>query len=271
MWHVEKLHARVLAEVRREVSRREGLVSLQELKEECKKAAPVRDATKALMAPGCTVIAEIKRTAPGRGTIATIPSAEELGLELQAGGAKLIACHTSRRGFHGSLQEMARVRDAVQVPVLCRDIILGPYQIHEARCFGADMVPLRVAALDQPTLVSLIDRAEALGMAALVEVRNPEEASRALAAEAKIIGINARDFATMELNREAFSEIVPGLPSTTLKVALSGVRDASELLSYAANGADAVVVGERIVTSSSPREATRAMVAAGQHPACPSR
>lgn len=268
---MEKSHARVLAEIRREVRRREHLVPLGVLKARCEEVGIARDATKALLEPGCTVIAEIKRSAPGRGTIANIPAPERLGMELQAGGAKLIACHTSRRGFHGSLKEMARVREAVSVPVLCRDIILGPYQIHEARCHGADMVPLRVGVLDQPTLEALIERVEQLGMAALVEVRTPQEASRALAAEAKIIGINARDFATMELNREAFSEIVPGLPSTTLKVALSGVRDASELLSYAASGADAVVVGERIVSSSSPREATRAMVAAGQHPACPSR
>ncbi|MCQ9342341.1 indole-3-glycerol phosphate synthase TrpC [Corynebacterium kozikiae] len=261
----------IVARVLQEVAKREAKVPFQEIKARSRACPEPRDALAALLQPGCTVIAEIKRTAPGREVIADIAAPERLARELEAGGAKVIACHTSKRGFHGSLEEMLRVRGAVEVPILCRDFIVDPYQVHEARCYGADMIPLRAAVLEQPRLEALIDRVESLGMAALVEVRTPEEASRAVAAHASIVGVNARDFATMQLNRKAFQEIAPGLPSRIIRVALSGVRDPSELLSYAASGADAVVIGETIVTSSNPREATQALVAAGQHPSCPSR
>ena len=104
-----------------------------------------------------------------------------------------------------------------------------------------------------------------------LKVRNVEEANRAIEARARVVGVNARDFTTMTLNREAFAEIAPGLPTETIRVALSGVRNARELLSYAATGADAVVIGEELVRAASPRAFTRALVAAGQHPSCPSR
>lgn len=261
----------IIAGVVEDVAAREAQVSFQDIKAQSRLCAPPRDACGALLASGCGIIAEIKRAAPGQGLLAEITSPVDLALELESGGAALIACHTERRRFHGSLTEMAKIRRHVSVPVMCRDFIVDPYQIHEARCYGADMVPLRVAALAQSRLVALIDRVESLGMAALVEVRDTAEASRALDAGARIIGVNARDFSTMTLNRAAFCEIAPGLPSDVVRVALSGVRNAKELLDYASAGADAVVIGQSIVTAQSPRGATRALVAAGQHPSCPSR
>ncbi|AEK92680.1 Indole-3-glycerol phosphate synthase [Corynebacterium pseudotuberculosis] len=261
----------IIAGVIEDVAARESVVSFKEIKARSRACEPPRDAIAALLNSGCGVIAEIKRAAPDKGVLAEINSPVGLAKELVAGGASLIACQTERRRFHGSLSEMAEIRNVISVPIMCRDFIVDPYQIHEARCYGADMVPLRVAALDQARMIALIDRIESLGMAALVEVRDTEEASRAVAAGAKIIGVNARDFSTMTLNRLAFAEIAPGLPTDVIRVALSGVRNARELLDYAASGADAVVVGEKIVTAADPCEATRSLVAAGQHPSCPSR
>lgn len=170
----------IIAGVVEDVAAREAQVSFQDIKAQSRLCAPPRDACGALLASGCGIIAEIKRAAPGQGLLAEIPSPVDLALELESGGAALIACHTERRRFHGSLTEMAKIRRHVSVPVMCRDFIVDPYQIHEARCYGADMVPLRVAALAQSRLVALIDRVESLGMAALVEVRDTAEASRAL-------------------------------------------------------------------------------------------
>lgn len=260
----------IIAGVKEDVAAREAIVPFKEIKARSKDCEPPRDVLGALLSPGCGVIAEVKRAEPGR-EIAEIHCPTGLAEDFEAGGASLIACHTERRRFKGTLEEMAEIRAHVSVPIMCRDFIVDPYQIHEARCYGADMVPLRVAALEQSHLVALLDRVQTLGMVALVEVGTPEEATRALEAGARVVGINARDFNTMTLNRAAFSEISPGLPSETIRVALSGVSTAKELLSYASCGADAVVIGTSLVQSASPRLFTRALVAAGQHPSCPRR
>ena len=119
---------------------------------------------------------------------------------------------TEQRRFNGSLDDLDAVRAAVSIPVLRKDFIVGPYQIHEARAHGADMLLLIVAALEQPALESMLDRTESLGMTALVEVHTEEEADRALQAGAKVIGVNARDLKTLEVDRDCFARIAPGLP-----------------------------------------------------------
>ncbi|GGG70257.1 indole-3-glycerol phosphate synthase TrpC [Corynebacterium pelargi] len=261
----------IISDVKGDVAAREARVSFVEIKARSRACPAPRDVKATLEQPGCEVIAEIKRATPAQGLLARIEDPVKLAQALVDGGAALIACHTDPKRFKGSLEEMAAISAAIDAPVLCRDFIVDPYQIHEARCYGADMLTLRPAMLDQARLSALIDRTESLGMTALVEVRNTQEADRAIAAGASVIGVNARDFATMELNMEAFATIAPGLPKHMFRIALSGVRSAKELLSYAASGADAVVIGESIVTAEHPREACRVLVAAGRHPACPSR
>ncbi len=121
--------------------------------------------------------------------------------------------------------------------MLRKDFVVGPYQIHEARAHGADIVLLIVAALEQTVLTALIDRVESLGMTALVEAHTEEEADRALEAGATVIGINARNLKTLEVDKTTFSRIAPGLPSNVLKIAESGVRGPADLLAYAGAGA----------------------------------
>ena len=149
--------------------------------------------------------------------------------------------------------------------------MVRPYQVHEARAHGADLVLLIVAALQQNVLIGLRERIESLGMTALVEVHDEEEASRALDAGARVIGVNARNLKTLEVDRSVFERIAPGLPSNVVKIAESGVRDAHDLITYAAAGADAVLVGEGLVTSGNPRQAVADLVTAGAHPATPRR
>jgi hypothetical protein len=155
---------------------------------------------------------------------------------------------TEERRFGGSLADLAAIRAAVACPVLRKDFIVSSYQVHEARAHGADLVLLIVAALDQNQLMGLLERVESLGMTALVEVHTEDEADRALAAGARVIGVNARNLATLEVDRSVFERIAPGLPNTVVKIAESGVRGPHDLLTYAGWGADAVLTGESLVT-----------------------
>ena len=176
---------------------------------------------------------------------------------------------TEQRRFGGSLADLDAVRAEVSVPVLRKDFVVGSYQVHEARAHGADVVLLIVAALDQNTLIGLRERIESLGMTALVEVHTEDEASRALDAGARVIGVNARNLHTLEVDRSTFERIAPGLPSNVVKIAESGVRGPHDLIEYASAGADAVLVGEGLVTRADPRQAVAELVTAGSHPATP--
>jgi len=259
----------ILVGVREDVSTRQAEVPLERVKELAAAAPPPLDAYAALRAPGVGVIAEVKRASPSKGALAEIPDAAALACEYADGGARAISVLTEGRWFGGSLDDFAAVRAAVGVPLLRKDFVVSSYQIHEARAYGADLVLLIVAALDQNTLSGLLDRVESLGMCALVEVHTEEEADRALKAGARVIGINARDLRTLEVDQSVFERIAPGLPSNVVKIAESGVRGPHDLIRYAAAGADAVLVGEGLVTHRSPRDAVAELVTAGSHPATP--
>jgi indole-3-glycerol phosphate synthase len=259
----------ILAGVREDVAAREAQVPLDQIKRMAAEAPPAQDGYAALRAPGVGVIAEVKRASPSKGQLAEIPDPAELASEYAAGGARCVSVLTEQRWFGGSLADLTAVRAAVGVPVLRKDFVVSSYQVHEARAHGADLVLLIVAALEQNTLTGLLDRIESLGMTALVEVHDEEETDRALAAGAKVIGINARDLRTLEVDRSVFERIAPGLPNSVVKIAESGVRGPHDLIRYASAGADAVLVGEGLVTQKSPREAVAELVTAGSHPATP--
>ena len=254
--------------VREDMAAREAVVDFAEIKRRSVAAPPPRDAMAALRAPGIGVIAEVKRASPSKGSLADIPDPAQLAASYAEGGARVISVLTEQRRFHGSLDDLAAVRAVVDIPVLRKDFVVSPYQVHEARAFGADLVLLIVAALEQPVLESLLDRVESLGMTPLVEVHTEEECDRALEAGAKVIGVNARNLHTLEVDRTLFGRMAPGLPSDVLRVAESGVRGPSDLLTYAGWGADAVLTGEALVTSGDPLGAVRGLVAAGFHPSC---
>jgi indole-3-glycerol phosphate synthase len=254
----------IVVGVREDVATRQAALPFDELKVRAAAARPACDALAALRAPGVGVIAEVKRRSPSAGALAAIADPATLAAQYQAGGARMISVLTEERSFGGSLDDLDAVRLAVQVPVLRKDFVVCSYQVHEARAHGADAVLLIVAALEQNALIGLRERVESLGMTALVEVHTEEEASRALDAGARVIGVNARDLRTLDVDR-----IAPGLPSEVVKVAESGVRGPLDLIEYAAAGADAVLVGESLVTVRDPRQAVAELVTAGAHPATP--
>ncbi|PQM46126.1 Indole-3-glycerol phosphate synthase [Mycobacterium talmoniae] len=214
----------IIEGVRADVAARESVVSLSEIKAAAKAAPPPLDVLAVLREPGIGVIAEVKRASPSAGELASIDDPAQLARAYQEGGARIISVLTEQRRFNGSLEDLDAVRAAVSIPVLRKDFVMSPYQIHEARAHGADMLLLIVAALDQPALVAMLERTESLGMTALVEVHTEEEADRALQAEAKVIGVNARDLRTLQVDRDCFARIAPGLPTDVIRIAESGVR-----------------------------------------------
>jgi indole-3-glycerol phosphate synthase len=259
----------IIEGVRADVAAREAVVSMAAIRASAAAAPPPLNVMAALREPGIGVIAEVKRASPSRGPLATIADPADLARAYERGGARVISVLTEERRFHGSLADLDAVRAAVSIPVLRKDFVIGPYQIHEARAHGADMLLLIVAALEQSALTSMLDRTESLGMTALVEVHTEEEADRALQAGARVIGVNARDLKTLEVDRDCFARIAPGLPTNVIRIAESGVRGTADLLAYAGAGADAVLVGEGLVTSGDPRGAVADLVTAGTHPSCP--
>lgn len=256
----------ILAGVAADLAVREAEVSLAALKERAARAPQSRDAECVLRAPGVQVIAEIKRASPSAGQLATIPDPAALARQYEEGGAQVISVLTEGRRFNGSLEDLAAVRAAVDLPILRKDFVISSYQLWEARAYGADLVLLIVAALDQEALVSLIERARSIGLHPLVEVHDTDEVARAVAAGATLIGVNNRNLKTLQVNRDTFAEVAPAIPDHCVKIAESGVRNPQDVVAFAHSGAHAVLVGEAVATAEDPRAAVHDLVTAGSHP-----
>lgn len=258
----------IVAGVREDLAEREAQRPLDVLKEMAQRVPSAKDAVRALRGPDrtVTIISEVKRSSPSKGALASIADPAALAAEYEAGGASVISVLTERRRFGGSLADLAAVRAAVDVPVLRKDFVVTPYQVWEARAHGADLVLLIVAALEQTVLTSLVERTHSLGMTALVEAHDREEARRAVDAGARVVGINARNLHTLQVDRSVFPDVVDVVPDSLVRVAESGVRGPHDVLEYGRHGADAVLVGEALVTQGDPRAAVADMVAAGAHP-----
>ncbi|WP_108252064.1 indole-3-glycerol phosphate synthase TrpC [Planctomonas deserti] len=195
------------------------------------------------------IIAEVKRASPSRGSLAEIRDPATLAVSYETGGASAISVLTEGRRFLGTLADLEAVRAAVRVPVLRKDFIAEPYQVFEARAAGADLVLLIVAALEQPLLRELFELIGQLGMTALVETHSADEVSRALDIGAGLIGVNARDLSTFELDQDLFGRLADSIPSGVIRVAESAVKTAADVAHYRRSGADVVLVGEALVTN----------------------
>lgn len=253
----------IIAGVRLETAARMAAVPMAEVQALAESRPPAIDVLSLLRAPGVHVIAEVKRSSPSKGHLADIPSPAALARDYAAGGATAISVLTEERRFNGSLADLDEVRAAVPTAILRKDFIVEPYQVWEARAHGADLVLLIVAGLPAADLASLAALIKQLGMTPLVEVHDRDEVAAAVAAGAEVIGVNNRDLRTLAVNPDQFMEILPAIPAGLVKVAESGIRDAADVARYAAAGADAVLVGEALVTGGNPRQAVADFIAAG--------
>ncbi|UYK41598.1 indole-3-glycerol phosphate synthase TrpC [Microbacterium terricola] len=224
---------------------------------------PARDALAALApADRVKIIAEVKRASPSRGDLASIPDPAHQASLYEQGGASAISVLTEGRRFKGSLADLEAVTTAVSLPVLRKDFIATPYQVLEARASGADLVLLIVAALEQPLLAELHALVLELGMTPLVETHSADEVSRAADIGARLVGVNARDLSTFELDRDLFGRVADRIPADAIKVAESAVLAPADVAHYRAAGADVVLIGEALVTGD-PVATLGAFLAAG--------
>ncbi|GAB3617489.1 indole-3-glycerol phosphate synthase TrpC [Okibacterium endophyticum] len=228
---------------------REQLQPLERVEQNARAAVPAIDALAALApADRVKIIAEVKRASPSRGDLAEIRDPAQLAVSYETGGASAISVLTEGRRFKGSLDDLRSVRAAVGIPVLRKDFISLPYQVFEARAAGADLVLLIVAALDQRSLEGLYGLVTELGMTALVETHSESELERALELGANLVGVNARDLSTFDLDRDLFARLAPQIPAGVVRVAESAVTSAEDVARYRDAGADVVLVGEALVT-----------------------
>ena len=257
----------IVAGVREDLAVQQRRIPLDRLKEKCQHIDSALDPMPRLRGPGVAVIAEVKRSSPSKGSMAEIADPAALAVEYEAGGAAAISVLTEQRHFAGSLDDLVRVRSAVDVPVLRKDFVVTAYQLFEARAAGADLVLLIVAALSDPELISLVERARSIGLTPLVETHTAEEVRRAVDAGATIIGVNARNLQTLKVEPSIFARLAPLIPDGIVRIAESGVRGPHDVIDLARAGADVVLVGEALVTGRDPRSGVADLVAAGAHPA----
>jgi indole-3-glycerol phosphate synthase len=261
----------IISGVREDLRGRQSTIDSAAIRELALAAAPARNAFAALggTADGTgrdtvmRVISEVKRKSPSKGALAEIPEPAALARHYRDGGASVISVLTEERRFGGSLADFDAVRAAVDIPLLRKDFTVEPYQVFEARAHGADLVLLIVAALDDAALAELLALTHELGMEALVEAHTEEEVDRAVAAGARVIGVNVRNLKTLDVDRSNFARLADRIPASAVIVAESGVRHADDVAEYATHGADAILVGEALVKDNAPADAVRAFVAAG--------
>lgn len=223
-----------------------------ELSERLATAAPPLDAQAALSGKDFSLIAEIKRSSPSKGALAEIPEPEVLAKSYQENGASVVSVLTEERRFNGSLSDFTSVRAALTIPMLRKDFMVSEFLIKESRAFGADMILLIVAALDDYQLRDFYHLATELGMSALIEIHDDNELERALAIAPSIIGVNARNLKTLDVDLGAFERLIPLIPSEIVKVAESGISTIEDIKSVRSLGAQAALVGEALVRAVNP-------------------
>jgi indole-3-glycerol phosphate synthase len=213
---------------------------------------------------GGTIMAEMKRRSPSGGVLRPELDPLALGRDYAACGVAAISVLTDGPGFGGSLDDLAAVRAAVDIPLLRKDFTIDPVQIAEARVAGADWVLLIVAMLDADSLDECLAGVARSGAHAIVEVHDIEEAGRAAAAGAECIGINNRNLQTLTTDLATFARVRQALPTDVMCIAESGVRSPEDVTRLVNEGADAVLVGEALMRAASPAAACAAMVAAAR-------
>ena len=219
-----------------------------------------RDFAGALRTPGLSCIAEVKRRSPSKGDLDPDLQPDLVAKEYVAGGASCLSVLTDEEFFGGSVLDLQTAREASGLPVLRKDFTVTELDVIDARRMGADAVLLIAAALNDEELARFLARAVALGLAALVEVHDEEELDRALAAGARLVGVNQRDLRTFAVDHERACALAAPHPSEVVAVAESGIRDGEDSRRLAEAGYDAILVGETLVRASDRAAALRTLI-----------
>ena len=250
---------RILAETREELERRKRDVPLSTIRDGERVRSSSRSFRDALTPPGIGVIAEFKRRSPSAGALREDPDLPGIVEAYERGGAVALSVLTEGPNFEGSLGDLGVARAACALPILRKDFIVDPYQLHEARSAGADAVLLIVAALEQGELEALLTDGRAMGLDVLVEVHDEEELESALGGGADIVGINNRDLRDFSVDVERTARLMSEVPERVTVVSESGIAAAEQLDGLQKAGVDAVLVGEALMRSPDPEAALRAL------------
>jgi indole-3-glycerol phosphate synthase len=249
----------IVAGVRLDLAERQSRVTATDLRAALADVEGARDPMPDFRSTEPSVIAEVKRKSPSKGALADIPEPAELARAYARGGAAAISVLTEPRRFGGSLADLVAVRAAVDTPLLRKDFIVSDYQLVEARVAGADLALLIVAALADDELRRLHDTARELGLTVLVEIHDEAEAERAVGLGAELIGVNARNLKTLQVDDQVFGRLAGQLPDDAVLVAESGISGPADVARFAAEGARVVLVGEALVKDGDPEGAVRAL------------
>ena len=242
--------ASIIEGVREDLAARR--LPMGQLQEALETAPAVRDCLPFLISSEMSVIAEVKRSSPSKGTLASIGDPAGLAATYEEAGAQVVSVLTEQRRFGGSLADLDAVRKAIDLPILRKDFMVDEYQFYEARAHGADVVLLIVAALSKNQLEDYFHLSTELGMRSLIEVHTYAELERALDISPEIIGVNSRNLKTLEVDSRAFAELIPQIPSSIARVAESGISTREDVVFAQECGATAILVGEALVRSESP-------------------
>ena len=232
---------------------------------ETKRAA--RDFAAAISGPGIHVIPEMKQASPARGVLRQNYQPRELAKGYECAGASALSVLTEEDYFHGSLSDLKAAREATRLPVLRKDFIIAPYQVYESAAAGADAVLLIVAALSDEDLRELVELAEILDVAALVEVHTEDELDRALSAGARVIGVNNRNLRTLEVNLETSFHLRAKMPADCIAVTESGIKAPEDLRRLADAGFSAALIGESLLVADDPGRELARLLAGARSPA----
>jgi indole-3-glycerol phosphate synthase len=246
---------RILDARRAAVDHRKKVLPEAALKYGAKAATPLRDFAAALSRDGLNIIAELKPASPSRGVLREPFDAVALARSLEAVGAAALSILTEEEFFHGSLKNLREARKSIALPVLRKDFIFDPWQVWETRANDADSFLLIVAALGDAQLRDLIALGRQLGMEPLVEVHARGELDRALAADARILGVNNRDLKTLTVRAETSFELIDQIPDDCIAVSESGLRTHDDLVRLRAAGFDAFLIGEHLMLAPDPAAA----------------
>jgi indole-3-glycerol phosphate synthase len=253
---------RIVEARRASIAHRKRVLPDVALKIAAEKNEPARDFLGALSRDGFNVIAELKKASPSKGLLREDFQPASLAAELAGAGAAALSVLTEEEFFLGSLGDLKAAKKAAAVPILRKDFIVDPWQVWEARAAGADAFLLIVAILSDAALGELLELGRSLGMEPLVEVHSRQEVGRALAAGARIIGMNNRDLRDFNVRIETSLELIEEIPDSCVAVSESGLRTHEDLARLRQAGVDAFLVGEHLMRYAQPGEPLRALIGA---------
>jgi indole-3-glycerol phosphate synthase len=253
----------ILARKRGEIKEAKGRRSIETLEEQAGRQDPPRSLLERITdvrGPAHRIIAEIKRASPSKGLLREDLDSAQWARRYAGAGAVGLSVLTDERFFKGSLDDLSRIRQDVDLPLLRKDFLVDPYQVHEARAWGADVVLLIMRILEDAQFADLLGLARDLGMEALVEVHEERDLDRALAEASRLVGINNRDLSNFTVDLSVTRRLMPRIPSDVVVVSASGIHTQEQITSLEAEGVRAFLIGEALVTADAPEEKLKELV-----------